>query len=406
MQHRHKAGLTASNELNSAKLCLDWGPQVPYTKRSLADPIQHLPGKLPLNISSLTQKARGLTHGVVTITKSTAKESVHPKQGNSLLQELVDRRERNYHRKEHHELGKSRSVINAQLPELVNKPDFKFGRVTKLGEPVAKMMHPEVSAPESQEIHRRYVLSHGSYLPGERRTHYEQGWTPPAVEDAGVANRLNSDGSRVKNSLYWKEDREQELHNQLSSARVAHFRDGHQPELGKVHDPIKDTMAHLPPDHTFGIKAKQDEMGVCELVGNTHQPPCSRERLLEIKKKPAGLQTHHTDDLDQQKHIVPQLTALEDRKLARKITEDVIGGTVLRKVPLDLKRVFGVPTVRDPKGRIGRGQKKLADSTNYGDELGAKGLMYPTPRNVYGLEQLQVMEQQLQKYKYAKAALA
>jgi hypothetical protein len=46
-----------------------------------------------------------------------------------------------------------------------------------------------------------------------------------------------------------------------------------------------------------------------------------------------------------------------------KITEDRVGGSVLKTNPVDLERVFGVPTVRDPSGRIGRGPKKLADST-------------------------------------------
>ncbi|KAJ3353446.1 hypothetical protein HDU91_005886, partial [Kappamyces sp. JEL0680] len=107
--------------------------------------------------------------------------------------------------------------------------------------------------------------------------------------------------------------------------------------------------------------------------------------------------THRSDDLDLQKTIVPKLTPLEDALLVRKITEDKVGGSLssIRPVnPFGDAHVYGVPTVRDPAGRVGK-VKRLADQTNYGDELGAKGLMYPTPRNVYGSEQLLFFQQKL-----------
>lgn len=104
-------------------------------------------------------------------------------------------------------------------------------------------------------------------------------------------------------------------------------------------------------------------MGVCELVGNT--PPSNPIIIYmdKMNRHAAGLQTFHTDDLDLQKFIVPKLSPLEDKTLVRKITEDRLGGTVLKAIPFGTDRIFGVPTVRDPAGRMGRGPKKLADST-------------------------------------------
>ena len=43
------------------------------------------------------------------------------------------------------------------------------------------------------------------------------------------------------------------------------FRERSQPQLGKVHDPIKDTM-NVPPDHTFGVLFKPDEYGAGDLI--------------------------------------------------------------------------------------------------------------------------------------------
>lgn len=43
------------------------------------------------------------------------------------------------------------------------------------------------------------------------------------------------------------------------------FRERTQPQLGKVHDPIKETL-RVPPDHTFGVMVKPDEYGAGDLI--------------------------------------------------------------------------------------------------------------------------------------------
>lgn len=49
------------------------------------------------------------------------------------------------------------------------------------------------------------------------------------------------------------------------SKRVDDFRERTQPQLGKVHDPIKDTL-RVPTDHTFGVMVKPDEYGAGDLI--------------------------------------------------------------------------------------------------------------------------------------------
>jgi hypothetical protein len=85
-----------------------------------------------------------------------------------------------------------------------------------------------------------------------------------------------------------------------------------------VHDPIKSTMDHLPPDYTFGVKCKEDLIGVCQLVGNTHAPKPRPTEKDKTKRPPAGVQTHHTDDLDQHKHITPKLSPLEGMDISQR----------------------------------------------------------------------------------------
>jgi hypothetical protein len=51
----------------------------------------------------------------------------------------------------------------------------------------------------------------------------------------------------------------------IVSKRLEEFRERTQPELGKVHDPIKDTM-NVPSDHTFGVLFKPDDYGAGDLI--------------------------------------------------------------------------------------------------------------------------------------------
>ena len=45
------------------------------------------------------------------------------------------------------------------------------------------------------------------------------------------------------------------------------FRERAQPEVGKVHDPIQDTMyARISPDHTYGVLIEPDEYGAGDLI--------------------------------------------------------------------------------------------------------------------------------------------
>lgn len=49
------------------------------------------------------------------------------------------------------------------------------------------------------------------------------------------------------------------------SKRVDDFRERTQPQLGTVHDPIRDTM-NVTPDHSFGILIRPDEYGAGDLI--------------------------------------------------------------------------------------------------------------------------------------------
>jgi hypothetical protein len=93
------------------------------------------------------------------------------------------------------------------MPSFVGEKDFRFGDKTRIDESVGKIMYPKNQEKEDPEVYRRYVLSHGSYKPGEQKRHYGHDWNPPEYKESVEHKRLENDGSRVHDALYWKDNR-------------------------------------------------------------------------------------------------------------------------------------------------------------------------------------------------------
>lgn len=97
------------------------------------------------------------------------------------------------------------------LPAFTSAVEFRFGRATEYGDTVANAMHPltaVLTAEEAAQVHRKYVLSHKAYSPGEHRRHYEDNWTAPEKNlGSGIENQLEGDGGRTKETLYWDDER-------------------------------------------------------------------------------------------------------------------------------------------------------------------------------------------------------
>ncbi|KAI8851475.1 hypothetical protein BC829DRAFT_117318 [Chytridium lagenaria] len=198
------------NGLSSATDCLDHGNRDPYRKTTLEAPMANLPGKLPLNITELTPKARNMTHGVKPIVGPPAAEVVFPKPLHPLLEERERRREKNYHRREHKVLGRSLPT-GSKLPAFTAHPDFRFGMSTIEEETAKEIMYPVEIPEEDESVRRQYVISHWSFAPGQRRNHYGPNFIVPErkLESGRIYN--DNDGNRAKETLYWTEERAKEL---------------------------------------------------------------------------------------------------------------------------------------------------------------------------------------------------
>lgn len=121
---------------------------------------------------------------------------------------------------------------------------------------------------------------------------------------------------------------------------------------------MKDTMAHLPADYTFGIKYTPDEYSVGHLIGSGKK--ITRQKY--IPTKAAGIPTRHGHSEDDVRPHVRKIQEGEDTSLGFKITEDVPGGELNKKMlkGFQLNHVFGVPTVKGP--RAYPVAKRLADT--------------------------------------------
>ena len=166
---------------------------------------------------------------------------------------------------------------------------------------------------------------------------------------------MNAKGKFLLASLY-----DSELKSKVISKRLADFRQRRQPELGKVHDPMKDTISHLSPDYTFGIAIPPDEYAVGHLIGSGKTISKSAIKKRYVPSLPAGIPTRH--EYSEDHFHVHKTEEGEDTSVVLKITEDVPGGELNERMlkGFDLNHVFGVPTVREPRGHVA---KKFGDNT-------------------------------------------
>ncbi|KAJ3282947.1 hypothetical protein BCR33DRAFT_847840 [Rhizoclosmatium globosum] len=378
------AGETMKHVPVRASECLDHGDRTINTKRIVRrGDFAHIPGKLPLNITSLTEKARPMTHGVQYEYGPSAGEVLFPKQSHPILQEAEKRREKIYHRVEHQALGQSIDH-HVEFPEFCAHPDFKFGMSSFEDVSVREIMYPPPHVPteNDEKIRKQYLVSHWSYGPGEIRTHYGDFKVP---DHKLLPDNHDNNGLRVKEALYWTEESFKARETKLSSKRLAEFRRRTQPEIGKVHDPLKETLSHLPEDYSFGISFPQDAYHVCDLLGSgpAAQADMKEKRRQEEEDEKRRLAEANDPSIPKPKcgrrFEAQAKRELYSREPAKKITT----------IPYESNRteknanqfVYGLPTVLHRKPGY---MKRLADNNNYGDELDTKSLLSPTPRNMLG----------------------
>lgn len=214
------------------------------------------------------QWAKEMCHGLYSQPSIMARDLVNPPPNTLFRQRLLDKKEDLYSSHQKGPLGKSHDQSHG-LPNHLNPNAFTFGIRTEKDGFAGELVNPDKSRVdverEGEEGRDLYRRTHADYKVGEQhcRSYKEPNYN---INDMfGIPTPHDNAGKEVKKTMYWLTETMANKAAPIVSKRVDDFRERTQPQLGKVHDPIKDTL-NVGPDHTFGILIKPDEYGAGDLM--------------------------------------------------------------------------------------------------------------------------------------------
>eukprot|EP00074_Homo_sapiens_P085978 XP_016861234.1 EF-hand domain-containing family member B isoform X7 [Homo sapiens] len=120
---------------------------------------------------------------------------------------------------------------------------------------------------EGNEGHDLYVVSHNDYYAGEAKNRKYNPSSFHRCSVYGVPTPHFNDGRAMAKSLYWLHELQMKRGAKFVSKRADDFKEKFQHKLGRVLDPIAETM-NVPPDCTFGACLRPEEYGVGDLIHN------------------------------------------------------------------------------------------------------------------------------------------
>ncbi|KFZ47462.1 EF-hand domain-containing family member B, partial [Antrostomus carolinensis] len=212
--------------------------------------------------------AAQLTHGIESRSSLSAASLINPPPKTHFQQTLQDKKEAIYFSNRQASLGRSHDQ-SSMLPKGLDIINTTFGIKVIHDIPAGELINPpktfEEVDKEAREGHELYIVSHDDYYVGEaiNRKYDSPGFSKSFVY--GIETPHFKDGRSVSKSLYWLYDLQLKRAANIVSKRSDDFKEKFQPQLGKVLDPIAETM-NVPLDHTFGLLLCPDEYGVGDLL--------------------------------------------------------------------------------------------------------------------------------------------
>jgi len=209
-----------------------------------------------------------VVHGVITKPSMFAGDLVSPPPKSLFSQRLKDKKEALYASRKNCPLGQCHDQLPG-LPEGIGPYDSCFGVKNFKDCTSGELVNPAKSRDqvnhESAQGKELYKVSHSDYEVGET---YDRKYDWSRVKKNsifGIETPHNNDGIHVRKTLKWLHETQSAKAAQIVSKRVDAFRERTQPQLGRVHDPIKETL-RVHPSHTFGIMLQPDEYGAGDLI--------------------------------------------------------------------------------------------------------------------------------------------
>ncbi|XP_058299409.1 EF-hand domain-containing family member B isoform X1 [Hylobates moloch] len=216
------------------------------------------------------QIAPYLTHGIRSKISIPANTLINPQPITTFQQKIKDKKESIYLSNRRAPLGKSHDQAPG-LPKGMDTINTTFGTAV-IRECSAKDV---VNPPKSYEEvfkegnvgHDLYVVSHNDYYAGEAKNRKYNPSSFHRFNVYGVPTPHFNDGRAMAKSLYWLHELQMKRGAKFVSKRADDFKEKFQHKLGRVLDPIAETM-NVPPDYTFGACLRPEEYGVGDLIHN------------------------------------------------------------------------------------------------------------------------------------------
>ncbi|XP_036287478.1 EF-hand domain-containing family member B isoform X3 [Pipistrellus kuhlii] len=216
------------------------------------------------------QIAQYLTHGIRSKLSEPADVLINPQPITTYQQKIKDKKESIYFSNQRAPLGKSHDQ-SPGLPKGLDVHNTTFGtkviRDISAGDVVnpPKPFHEVFK--EGEEGHDLYVVSHNDYYVGEAKNRKYNPSTFHRFNLFGLSTPHFNDGRTIAQSLYWLHELQMKKGAKVVSKRIDDFKEKFQHQLGRVLDPIAETM-NVHPDHTFGACLRPDDYGSDDLIYN------------------------------------------------------------------------------------------------------------------------------------------
>ncbi|XP_041732463.1 EF-hand domain-containing family member B isoform X1 [Coregonus clupeaformis] len=249
--------------------------------------------------------ASTLVHGVRSQASISGGLLINPPPKTIYQQRLHQLREAGYSTNQKAPLGRSHDQ-SPGLPNWLDIGKASFGVKSPKSAAAGAIINPPKSAEqvetEAQEGHQSYIHSHNAYFVSEH-VDRKYKWSRYGKDGRfGIPTPHHNDGRSVSKSLHWLCDTQKHNSAKFVSQRCDDFRERTQPQVGKVHDPIADTLK-VPASHTFGILMRPDDFGAGDLLHSTppeeYQRGTDRQRTLvsAVRQHLKKVNFHHFNSL-------------------------------------------------------------------------------------------------------------
>ncbi|GAB1301181.1 EF-hand domain-containing family member B [Apodemus speciosus] len=214
------------------------------------------------------QIAPFLTHGLRSKLSVPMSSLINPQPITTFQQKIKDKKESIYFSHQRAPLGKSHDQTPG-LPKGMDMLNTTMGTPSIRELSVRDTVNPSKSFEdvfkEGQEGHDLYTVSHNDYFPGEAKNRKYNPASFHRFNLYGVPTPHCNDGRTMAKTLHWLHELQMDRGAKIVSKRADDFEEKFQHKLGRVLDPLAETM-NVPSGHTFGACLQPEEYGAGDLI--------------------------------------------------------------------------------------------------------------------------------------------